>query len=536
MTTSTSRFSLANTIAVFTLLLASFVTTAAVSSASLPCAEEFQVIETFDNGAAWEMCRVNNNRENLILTDISYKPPDGEFYRIMGSMRLSQLHVTYDDSNVTYNDVTQYGLGDEFMTTLLTEDCPNGELLPVSDRPGICLSRQGGDGTQAADQFRSGVENAIALSFTLTSISQVGSYTYLVSWQFFADGSMLPSVGAAGALQRSAEETTSPFGRQLEGSADKSWLSHTHNYYWRLDFDLGEHADDDHVLERTVFSDASGQRRQQQTQLQTEAAKETAPDIFRSWEIVDGSGVNGGSQVEAAQQIAYSLEPINQGHKHVRAEREPYTQFDFFVTKQNDCERFASQNTRFNPGCADDVLGFVNNESIVDTDIVVWHRVSFHHIPRNEDQAIMHSHWDGFTLRPRYLHATTPGHSGVAHNHPPVFAELLDRQHDVNTAVSVPLDVSDVDGDQLVFTANGLPSGITLNDNAVLSGKPTTQGQFKVTLSASDGIAESRSSFQWTISTKKRSGAVSSTELTVLALLCVLSLIRLATRPDSSLT
>lgn len=49
----------------------------------------------------------------------------------MGSARLSQLHVAYDDSDVTYNDVTQYGLGGSYLQTLTQADCPSGDLLNV---------------------------------------------------------------------------------------------------------------------------------------------------------------------------------------------------------------------------------------------------------------------------------------------------------------------------------------------------------------------------------------------------------------------
>ncbi|MFT6306639.1 MAG: hypothetical protein ACJA0Z_001804 [Halioglobus sp.] len=40
-----------------------------------------------------------------------------------------------------------------------------------------------------------------------------------------------------------------PYGRVLDNDANTLWLSHTHNYYWRLDFDLGESANDDVVSE-----------------------------------------------------------------------------------------------------------------------------------------------------------------------------------------------------------------------------------------------------------------------------------------------
>ena len=105
---------------------------------------------------------------------------------------------------------------------------------------------------------------------------------------------------------------------------------------------------------------------------------------------------------------------MNYGHKHVSTVTEPFTEFDFFVTRQKDCERFVSENAKYYPECHENILEFVNNESIENEDIVVWHRISFHHVPRNEDRHVMHSHWDGFVMEARNLHHQTPDYEGQA--------------------------------------------------------------------------------------------------------------------------
>ena len=98
------------------------------------------------------------------------------------------------------------------------------------------------------DAYRTLNETFLSESLSMYSVSQVGSYAYIVTWKFYADGSIEPSVGAAGALQRSSDWAESPFGRQLQGGIDKSWLSHTHTYYWQMDFDLGNDANNDVCL------------------------------------------------------------------------------------------------------------------------------------------------------------------------------------------------------------------------------------------------------------------------------------------------
>jgi len=74
-------------------------------------------------------------------------------------------------------------------------------------------------------------------------------------------------------LQRSSDWAESPFGRQLEGGIEKSWLSHTHTYYWQMDFDLGSDSTNDIVSEISFPVDADGRRVRTVTRLDTEVAR-----------------------------------------------------------------------------------------------------------------------------------------------------------------------------------------------------------------------------------------------------------------------
>ena len=114
------------------------------AQATPQCSGEASISETFSNGARWEMCWESRIRENLVLNDVYYTPPRGERTRILSSARLSQLHVAYDDSDVTYNDITQFGLGGGYLVNLAQADCPFGELLYVLTRPAVCRWRSKG--------------------------------------------------------------------------------------------------------------------------------------------------------------------------------------------------------------------------------------------------------------------------------------------------------------------------------------------------------------------------------------------------------
>ena len=483
----------------------------------LSCPAEHQIAIEFDNGAGWDLCWESKRRENIVLSEIYYRSPGKQPFKVISSLRLAQLHVAYDDGNITYNDVTQFGLGGGYVSTLIESDCPDGELIDVNDRPGMCkiLSR-------GVEAFRTSTEARHSEIATLFSISLVGSYSYLVTWKFYDDGSIAPSIGAAGALQRSSGTADSPYGRELEGVAGKSWLSHTHNYYWRIDFDLGEDATDDVVSEVAYKVDAEGRRARNVERLRVESARKIDPRSMLAWYITEGSsGDVSGESVEVTRSPGFIIEPLNYGHKLVRSLTEPFTAYDFFVTRQHDCERFISENANFNPGCGNDILAFINDESLVDQDIVVWHRISFHHVPRNEDRHHMHSHWDGFVMQARNLSQATPGHSGVIENSPPILVAPTHLQHAVGEPIKVNVSSSDVDGDALIYSASGLPAGVRLSSSGVLEGRAMTNGNYRVVLGVEDAQHTSKALVEWQIGGAKKggSGAVSKSMLWVLLMI-----------------
>jgi len=449
------------------------------------CSAESRITQDFENGARWDLCWESRVRENLVLSDIHFTPPGGTAFRIMASARLSQLHVAYDDSDVTYNDVTQYGLGGSYLVPLTEADCPSGTLLNIQTRPAACLWLH-----SAEHGFSTPTRGVRGQSLNLFSVSQVGAYTYITSWIFNDDGSFEPGVGATGALQRSSDDISLPFGRVLKGDPDTLWLSHTHNYYWRLDFDLGESPNDDVVSELRYEIDASGRRKLSTTPFTSEQARVIDPDTQQSWQIMDG---------DRADAKGYLIEPTRNGHRFERREIEPYTDYDFFVTVGNDCERFASQNARFNPDCLNHVLQFVDGQSVQNEDIVLWNRVSFHHTPRNEDQRHMHTHWDGFMMRPINVLSGTSVLADIP-NTAPVFSTLPDRQDPLGELVhSDMFSANDADGDALTYQATGLPPGLHVRPNGHVHGYPLVEGTFDVQVAAFDDQSEARTRFNWTI-------------------------------------
>lgn len=447
------------------------------------CQSGQSVSVDFDNGAGWRLCVDNRARENLVLTQVRYKNSDGVDFPILASAGISQLHVAYDDSNVTYNDVTQYGLGATFMLELTEADCPNGVLLNHGNQLATCVTEQAKGSAHRTQNRRLERE-----SLNVFSVSQVGAYTYVLDWTLHDDGTLEPAVGATGALQRSSSVTEQPFGRTLSEDADTQWLSHTHNYYWRLDFDLGDSATDDVATETSTSLTSAGQRVTQTTTFNTEQARRIDPASFQTWHVFEHVEANVSTSDNNAAPRGYHIAPQRHGHRMTRKEVEPYTDYDFFVTVASDCERFASDNALFYPECTNHVLDFANDESLVNQDIVLWHRVAFHHVPRNEDQRHMHAHWDSFEMTPVNISGYSPGAANVS-NQAPVVTPIDVIVATVGEPLNVQLSASDADGDGLHFHAISLPSGLALSHNGVLSGTPLQGGEFETSITVSDDIA-----------------------------------------------
>ncbi len=470
------------------LVLVVLVAVGAVSPASaveLNCDPDSRMTQTFSNGASWDLCWESRIRENLVLSEVHYTPAGGEPLRVLSSARLSQLHVAYDDSDVTYNDVTQYGLGGGYLLTLTDADCPQGELLEVQTRPAVCRWRSTGD-----YGYRTATRSNKAESLNLFSVSQVGAYAYIISWAFHDDGAFEPGIGATGALQRNSSDTSQPYGRVLQNDPDTLWLSHTHNYYWRLDFDLGESATDDQFSEIRYIVQPDGTRVRESQTFQTEQARRIDPDTQLIWQL---------SATGDQNSPAYRIEPIRLGHRFERKEIEPYTDYDLFITVANDCERFASQNARFNPDCLNHVLQYVDGQSIADEDIVLWHRVGFHHVPRSEDQRNMHTHWDGFVVQPRNVLSGTSSLPSSAENSPPRLIDLTARNNRPGDVVHGHLAAVDPDDDVLSFSATGLPTGVRMNSRGHLQGETSVAGKYTVKVNVRDDHYKVSSTFDWTV-------------------------------------
>lgn len=357
------------------------------------CSDNYAIDQTFANGARWDMCWTHDDNHGIRYHHIYYTPKDGIRQMVLVDAAISQIHVPYDDNGARYHDVSDYGLGGRYIPGMSNAECPDGKLHRYDNKNAVCSQL-----TKQNNAYRFGSTAASQETLKVFSISSVGAYTYMPQWVFYDDGQIEPSMIATGSLQR--QTTRDSYGWLLDEG--KIGLSHIHNYFWRLDFDLGGTANDD-IVQEINYNVSSGKRQRSLTPLTSEAARSVSPTQQRSWMISDQTLKNSKNHA-----MGYELNLSAAGHREIGPSYEPFTSNDFYVTKAKSCEQIASHNKRINSCTADSLDQFANGESLSDQDLVVWVGLSFYHMPRAEDHPKMDVHSNQFKIIPRDWHAKNP--------------------------------------------------------------------------------------------------------------------------------
>jgi primary-amine oxidase len=356
------------------------------------CSEAYAIDATLPSGARWTMCWEDRHNEGIVLYEIKFTPPGEAERLILSQANLAQIHVPYDDNGARLHDLSDFGLGGIFLSELTADECPGGALLQSNNRNVLCMQI-----APYGYAYKYYATQARGYALALFSVSQVGQYNYIVRWGFYDNGAIEPGVGATGKLQRYSD--LPQYGWPVDTTQPMYGVSHTHNYYWRLDFDLNESQHD--VVEEIAFAPSGDQATFaiQQTAIITESARQVSQTIFRAWRVKDNLLANADGHA-----ISFEIEP-DASHVFRGPVYEPWTQAEFYVTHYNPCEKWASHNPTTG-GCGSDLTEFVNGEALDDP--VVWYGHSFHHLPRDEDQDFINTHWSQFSIQPRDWTAKNP--------------------------------------------------------------------------------------------------------------------------------
>jgi primary-amine oxidase len=351
----------------------------AQTTTPLNCSSAYQIVQTLSNSAKWEMCWEPRPGYGYRLSQVIFTPPGGVRRLVLDQLHVAQLFVPYDDNGPRYHDIS-YGVN---MATLSSAECPGGSLLGNAK---LCLMRRP-RGYAFNDATSS--QQAQGESFATFGYFSVGQYYYIFQYTFNDDGSLEPSIGASGSLQRFGGNTST--GWPVRGQVG---VNHNHFVIWRMDFDLDGATND--IVEQVDFGgEGSDGRNMTITALNTETKVQNNLNNLRFWRVRDGAKANADGHA-----ISYEIEP--NVSSQFRA-GESFTANDFYATQQNTSEILVDDGNGLD--------GFVNGQAL--TDPVLWYSVNFHHVPRDEDDVRMPAHFQGFIIRPRDMQAGVNGSGTV---------------------------------------------------------------------------------------------------------------------------
>ncbi|MBP7600002.1 MAG: hypothetical protein KA750_01550 [Thermoflexales bacterium] len=363
----------------------------AAPAAPAACSPSFSVVVTFTNGGRWDMCWESRAKEGVVYRDGYYTPPGNPQQKIFSQLGIGQIFVPYDPGSPRFHDMSDFGIGSNHVT-LDGSDCVDGKVLNDGAKDMLCQQV-----FSHGLRYLYGSVSAQKEALGLWSSAQIGAYNYVLQWNFHDDGTIEPVIGATGRLQY--VDTSSAQAQYGWPIGPNRWgRSHIHTLYYRLDFDLGPAGND--AVEQYEFGGSGGTaRRIFSTTLSTETAAQYSTERFRFWRIVDTATTNADGH-----RISYEIAP-KFGYLH-RNQVEPWTLNDVYVTNYAAGEICATHNASNCGGTGSDVSAFVNGETV--TDPVVWLSVTFHHVPRDEDETNMPLHWESFKLYPRDLTSVNP--------------------------------------------------------------------------------------------------------------------------------
>lgn len=333
---------------------------------------------TFAQGSTWSLCVRAVTRFGLIISNAAYrKSPASPFITVLFDGRLGEIFVPYHPGSPRFGDISQFL---NFQPLTLSQGSSKGSDCPLPrvllDVNKICREiRDGGIDWKTGPTL---VKRQQEVSYF--AVLGAANYNYIMEWTFGDDGTISSRAGSTGPKLGGANDTR----------------GHAHNFTWRLDIDLngsgGDSACISRHFENLLVTPSTATDRCDA--IRAEAGLTWNALQFNTLVITDSALRNA-----RGRQTAYELIPLRTGtNRHTEA----FTRNDFWVTRYNSGTELLAIN----------LPSFVNGQSTVGQDNVVWYTGPVHHEDnmRDEDRQSVPVIWVGFELAPNNLFDRTPFH------------------------------------------------------------------------------------------------------------------------------
>ena len=390
---------------------------------------------SFDgNLVHWRNWRFHLRFERRAGTIISLARFDGRSVLYQGA--LAEVFVPYQDPDQnwfyrTYMDEGEFGLGALSSPLARGLDVPenavlmNATISAAIPDPGVpvvpleltnvvgIFERVTGNPTWRHFELFAGggplYEGRAEVELVVRMIAQVGNYDYMVDWVFSQAGVIRVDVSLAGidvakgVRSRTLSDPTSA-ADTAHGTLvapNLSAINHSHHFNFRLDLDI-DARQNSFALGRLKVIKPQGSPRKSvwvvdEKVLQKE--KQGQLDEGEIWRVFNPEKKNA-----AGYPVSYVLE--NHAHGEPLLDEEDYRRagfigHDLWVTAYHPEQRYAAGDSpNQNPGEPGLPQYIKNDEAIERADIVLWHTLSFHHVPVAEDYPVLPREQLSFALKP----------------------------------------------------------------------------------------------------------------------------------------
>ena len=372
----------------------------------------------------WTMRLGFNYREGPVIYQVAYDD-HGTKRDIAYRMSFTEMVVPYRDASFdhyrrTAFDIGEWGLG--FMTTSLELGCDClGEIRyldavlhdtkgePYTIKNAICLHEEDNAVLWKHVDHDLGAEVRRMRRMVVSCHATVANYEYLVYWRFYQDGNIECEVRATGLM------VTTPFAEN--GSppptgtvVDNRTYAPFHQHFLVARLDLDVDGDQNTVMEvdsralpmseenpygLAVVTDATP------VTSEAESARDFNWATQRSWKVTNPNrtnsvGTNPAYKLVPSASIPPMMEPDAPQYR-----RAPVIGHTVWVTRHHDDERWPCGAYPTQSEDDDGMTRWISDdESLENTDVVLWYVFGIHHVTRIEDWPIMPADTIAFFLKP----------------------------------------------------------------------------------------------------------------------------------------
>ncbi|KAH8775444.1 copper amine oxidase [Diaporthe sp. PMI_573] len=388
----------------------------------------------------WKMHIGFNYREGIVLNNITYDDK-GTVRPIFYRLSLAEMVVPYGNPEHPHQrkhafDLGEYGGG--YMTNSLALGCDCKGSIHYLDahfptraggirtiKNAICIHEEDDGILFKHSDFRD--DSMIvtrARKLIIQQIFTAANYEYAIQWVFHQDGTIQPEIKLTGILNTyalNADEDPSPWGTQVYPGVN----AHNHQHLFCLRIDPNVDGPNNTVfMADTVPSDAPVGSAEnyygnafyaKRTKLATTGQSRTdySGATSRTWDICNEGKLHPYSKKPASYKLVSREVPgLLPKEGSLVWKRAGFARHAVHVTKYSDDQlwpagRHVPQTSGEPSRGLPEWIGD-GNESIENTDIVLWHTFGVTHIPAPEDFPVMPAESMTLLLRPRNFFTNNP--------------------------------------------------------------------------------------------------------------------------------